>query len=128
VRKYETIFIIVTNLNEADTKAQIEAVKKFITDNQGTIVTVEDWGKKKLAYEIKKEKYGNYVFVTFDSEPKLVAPLDRFLRLNENIIRHLVVIRQEGNSAVINDKDNTNISSWEVAEGKAADTRSFREN
>ncbi|MFQ5559890.1 MAG: 30S ribosomal protein S6, partial [Nitrospinota bacterium] len=69
LRKYETIFILKPNLNEADAKQHVETVKALITDNGGTVTSVEEWGKKKLAYEIKKEKYGNYVFIVFEAIP-----------------------------------------------------------
>jgi len=93
LNKYETIIIINPN-------AETEIVDKITTDVQnlitgdggeGTVTKLENWGKKKLAYDIKRNKEGVYVLVDYDLDPKLVQRLERYFSLNEQIIKYMTV-------------------------------------
>ncbi len=95
MRPYESIFVLKPDLNDKKVDEQIEKVKEFIEKNGGKVIVVEKWGKKKLAYIIKKNRFGIYVLLRFESEPALISDLQRNYKLNEDIIRYMTVIYQE---------------------------------
>ncbi len=92
MRKYETIFILKPDLNDEEVKPHVEKVKNIIEKNGGEILAVDDWGKKKLAYEIKKQKYGRYLYISFNADPGTISQLDKNFQINENVLRHLNVV------------------------------------
>ncbi|MBI4379258.1 MAG: 30S ribosomal protein S6 [Nitrospinae bacterium] len=95
MRSYESIFVLKPDLNDNKVDGQVERVKEFIEKNGGKIIVIEKWGKKKLAYLIKKNRFGIYVLIHFESAPGLVSLLQRNYKLNEDIIRYMTVIHQE---------------------------------
>ena len=88
---YETTIIIDSMLKPEDIQNLRERILSFIANNGGEIVKVEEWGKRRLAYEIKKKQYGFYLHVRFKSPPALIALLEKEYRLNESILRYLTV-------------------------------------
>ncbi len=88
MHKYETIFVIDSLLKSDDIDNIINKYERFISANGGQIETVERWGKKRLAYEIKKRQYGFYVLIRFDGPPTMIKPLEREYRLNESLLRY----------------------------------------
>ena len=92
--KYEVLYIINPNLSEDDTKGIVEKFKILIEQN-GTIDEMEEWGKRKLAYEINYLTEGYYVLVKFTSGPELPAELNRILGITDGVIRYLVTLRCE---------------------------------
>ena len=92
MKKYETTFIIDSLIKNEEIEGIITKVEKFISNNGGEIEEVERWGKKRLAYEIKKRQYGYYVHVIFSAHNKLNRLLDREYLLDENIIRYLTLL------------------------------------
>ena len=95
MREYETVFIIDPGCDETTVDKEIDTVKEIITEGDGRIVEVQKWGKRRLAYEIKKKKEGTYAFVRFKSDSSVLQELNRRLRLNELILRHMIVLSQE---------------------------------
>ena len=91
MRTYEALYIIQPELGEDDTQTVATGVEKLITDDGGAIVRSEIWGKRRLAYEVKGFAEGVYVLVRFESNPTLIDQLKGSFRLNESIIRFLVV-------------------------------------
>ena len=91
MRKYETIFIQNPTLDEETVNANIEKFKGIIENGGGTIDNVDIWGKRKLAYEIKKVSEGYYTLVDFSADPELPKELDRVFRITDGIIRHIIV-------------------------------------
>jgi len=89
--KYEGVFILKPNMEEEENKSQIERVKSIIEDNGGKIDNIDEWGQRRLAYEIKKNKEGYYTIINFQAETDLIKELDRTSKINENIIRHMIV-------------------------------------
>ena len=87
---YETIIIINSNLDEAATKATIEKFTSLISEH-GTVESTEEWGKKKLAYPIKKQNEGYYVLINFSSNPDFIDELERVYNITDEIIKHIVV-------------------------------------
>src|SRR4030065_1419697 len=88
MRKYETIFILDPDLKEEQTQSTIEKVKGIITQTQGEILKVEDWGKRKLAYEVKKKPKGHYFLIHFLGSPALLSELERNFRVMDAVIKY----------------------------------------
>ncbi len=91
MRKYETIFILQPTLDEEAVKANIEKFKGVIENGGGVIENVDFWGKRKLAYEIKKVSEGFYTLINFSADAELPKELDRIFRINDTIVRHIIV-------------------------------------
>lgn len=89
MNNYETVFILTPVLSADQTKEAVEKFTNMITENGGTIVNVEEWGQRKLAYPIKKMSTGYYVFVEFDAEPTFVDTLEVNYRRDERVLRFL---------------------------------------
>ena len=92
--KYEVLYVLNPNLSEEETQAIVEKFKTLIEQN-GTVDEMEEWGKRKLAYEINYLTEGYYVLVKFTSGPELPAELDRILGITDGVIRSLVTLRFE---------------------------------
>jgi small subunit ribosomal protein S6 len=95
VREYETVFIIDPSCDESQVEQEINTVKEIIAAGEGKVVEAESWGRRRLAYDINKKKEGTYAFVRFSGEPSVLQELNRRLKLNELILRHLVVVSQQ---------------------------------
>ena len=92
--KYEVLYVLNPNLTEEETQAIVEKFKTLIEQN-GTVDEMEEWGKRKLAYEINYLTEGYYVLVKFTSGPERPAELDRILGITDGVIRSLVTLRYE---------------------------------
>ncbi|MBR4578236.1 MAG: 30S ribosomal protein S6 [Oscillospiraceae bacterium] len=93
--KYEVLYVLNPNLTEEETAAIVEKIKNLIEQNNGTIDELNEWGKRKLAYEINYLTEGYYVLVKFTSGPELPAEVDRILGITDGVIRSLVTLRAE---------------------------------
>ena len=91
MNKYETIFILHPSLDEEAIKANIEKFKGVIETNKGVIENIDLWGRRKLAYEIKKVTEGIYVLVTYTAPSELPKELDRIFRISDSVIRHMII-------------------------------------
>jgi small subunit ribosomal protein S6 len=91
MRKYETIFILHPSLDEEAVKANVEKFKGVIENGGGVVDNVDSWGKRKLAYEIKKVSEGYYTLVNFTAGSELPKELDRIFRISDSVIRHIIV-------------------------------------
>ena len=90
IGSYETLFIVNPQLIEEETKAMVEKFTSLISAN-GTIDSVNEWGKRRLAYPIEKFTEGYYVIVNFQSEGNFPAELERLYGINDSIIRSMVI-------------------------------------
>ena len=90
MNKYESIIIVNPNLDEAGVKALEEKFTGLINEN-GKVESVENSGKKKLAYEIKKCNEGTYLLFNFDAKPDSIKELERFYRITDDIMKFIVV-------------------------------------
>ena len=88
--KYEIMFIVKTTLEDDEIKKTAEAVKGLISGDS-KVIEYKDLGKKKLAYPINKEVGGNYFLMTVNASHDVVQEFDRKIRINENVIRHLII-------------------------------------
>ena len=94
MNKYETIFIINPNVEDAGVKELIQKFSNLI-NNDGKVESVEELGKKKLAYEIKKNSEGIYVLINFEAAPTLIKELERVYRITDEIIKFMTVKVEE---------------------------------
>ncbi len=91
MRKYETFFIIDPDLTEEALTLTGEKLKSIINANGGAVITYVPWGKKKLAYPIKKRTQGLYILMEYGGGPELVAELERNMRLDERVLKFITV-------------------------------------
>ena len=91
MNKYELAVVVSAKIEDEDRAATIEKVKEYITRFGGTVTEVDDWGKRKLAYEIQKMREGFYYFVRFESDAACPAEVEKRVRIMENVIRYLCV-------------------------------------
>ena len=91
MRQYEVAYIVHPELDETAFKDINERIAALITDNDGKIEKAELWGKKKLAYEIRKQTEGQYVFLKATLPPSFCVELERNLRLMEPVMRHMIL-------------------------------------
>lgn len=90
MRKYEVVLIFHPELDETALKDALEKVKAWITTAGGTITKVDAWGKRRLAYIIRKQREGVYYLVTTEFSPAFATELDRNLRFHEPVIRYMI--------------------------------------
>ena len=95
MHKYELAVVLNAKLEEDDKTASLEKVKALIERFGGQITNVDDWGKKRLAYEIQKMNEGFYYFIQFDAEASAPAEIESRIRIMDNVIRYLIVRADE---------------------------------
>lgn len=94
MNKYESVVIINPNLENEGIKDLVEKFSKLINSN-GTVSSVEELGKKRLAYDIKKFNEGYYIVFKFEAKPELIAELERVYRITDEVIKFIVVKEEE---------------------------------
>ncbi len=94
MNKYESVIIINPSVEEEGIK---NLIKKFqdLINTDGKVESVEEMGKRKLAYEVKKNKEGYYVIINFEAKPTLIAELERNYRITDEIIKFIVVRKED---------------------------------
>ncbi len=95
MRDYELVFIVRPDLEDEAVQALIGRVAGLIREYGGDLTKVEPWGRRKFAYFINRYREGYYVLMQFALDPRRVADLERWLLLNEDVVRHLVVRLEE---------------------------------
>ena len=91
MRKYEIMFIVRPDMEEAEITKTAENLKKVLENQKAKMVEEKAMGPKELAYEIRKFKTGYYYLFIVEATPEAVAEFDRVVRINENLLRHLIV-------------------------------------
>ena len=95
MRRYETITIIRPNAGEDDITGIIDRTKDIIEQRGGSIVTIDKWGLKKLAYFIKKEQQGYYVYMEYAGNPEAVSEMERVYRIDDRVLKFMTVKTQD---------------------------------
>lgn len=95
MNKYELAVVVSAKIEDDERAATLERVKEIITKHGGNITNVDEWGKKRLAYEVQKMKEAFYYFITFEGEATVPAEIESRVRLMENVVRYLVVRQDE---------------------------------
>ena len=95
MNKYELALIVSAKIEDDARAAVVERAKEYIARFGGTVTEVEDWGKKKLAYDIQKMSEGFYYFIQFDAAPEVPAQLEQSVRIMDHVLRFLCVRKDE---------------------------------
>lgn len=95
MREYETIFILRSNTSERDAEELKSRIIKLITANKGTILVNRSWGKRQLAYPMEKQSEGFYVQLDYASLGGAVSEIEKLLRFDERVLRHMTVVLQQ---------------------------------
>lgn len=95
LRPYETFFIIKSSLSDDEVTAIVDKIKGVIEGEGGEIVAVDNWGKKKLAYEVQKEQKGIYIVIHFKGPGKSIFEVERNYRITEPIIKYMTIVIDE---------------------------------
>ena len=91
MRTYQTVVIVKSDLEEAAVSDFSEKIKQFITKYAGSLLKLEIWGKKRLAYRIRKNRHGFYISFCHTLDPASVSSFEKELRLDEGILKYLVI-------------------------------------
>ena len=91
MNKYELAVVVSAKLEDEERAAVIEKVKNYITRFNGTVSNVDEWGKKRLAYEIQKMREAYYYFIQFEGDSECPNEVERHVRIMESVIRYLCV-------------------------------------
>lgn len=95
MNKYELALVVSAKIEDDARTATVEKAKEYITRAGGTVTEVEEWGKKKLAYDIQKMSEGFYYFIQFESESNVPAVIEQDVRIMDNVLRFLCVRKDE---------------------------------
>ena len=95
MKAYELLFFVDPNLDPETRLAVMKRIDTTIAEGNGKVDNVDEWGKRKLAYEINGLTDGDYTLVNFHADPQNVAELDRVLRINDAVVRHMIVKRED---------------------------------
>jgi small subunit ribosomal protein S6 len=90
VRTYEVIFILDPALGDDGVEAAAQGAKDVLAREGGEVAEVQKWGKKRLAYELKKRREGHYVYFRVQAEPKAMAELERYLKISDAVLNQLI--------------------------------------
>ena len=116
-KQYEILYIIPAKYTEAEVKSLMDKIKGIIEVGNAKVLEMHNLGKRRLAYPIGQVRFGNYVLAWFDAETTAIAKIDELLRLNIDITRHLITLR---------DKNIKTIPSFAEEEPKHRDEREER--
>ena len=95
MKAYELLFFVAPNTDEETRAGVMKRIDVAINAEGGVVDSVEDWGKRKLAFEIDDLTEGDYTLINFHADPQQIAELDRVLRINDAVKRHMVVCRSD---------------------------------
>ncbi|MEE8481321.1 MAG: 30S ribosomal protein S6 [Desulfobacterales bacterium] len=92
MRRYETIFIIDPDLSDEERNPVVERLQEIINQHGGFLVITDEWGSKKLAYEVKKKVRGYYIRIDYCGTGKLVNEIERFFRIDDRVMKYMSVL------------------------------------
>lgn len=118
---YETVMVFSMKQGEDGIQALIEKFKALI-EKHATLQSVDEWGKRKLAYLINKEAEGYYVLMNFESEAEFPAELDRIFKITDGVIRSLIIRKPEGSEIPVKEEPKAEEAAEAPAEAPAEET------
>ena len=95
MNKYELALVVSAKIEDDARTATVEKAKEYITRAGGTVTEVEEWGKKKLAYDVQKMSEAFYYFIQFEAEATVPAAVEQDVRIMDNVLRFLCVRKDE---------------------------------
>ena len=93
--KYELALVVNAKIEDEAREAVVEKAKSYVARYGGTVTEVEEWGKKRLAYEVQKMREGFYYFIQFEADATCPAEVERHVRIMDNVLRFLCVRKDE---------------------------------
>jgi small subunit ribosomal protein S6 len=100
MKAYELLFFVDPTIEDDLREATLKRIDATITGQGGVIDKIDEWGKRKLAFDVDKLTDGDYTLIEFHAEPTSIAELDRILRITDAVVRFIVVNRQEAVKAL----------------------------
>ncbi len=91
MRRYEVVYVAFDDLSQEEMDAQLERYLSIITEYKGTVVKVDKWGKRRLAYPIQKRREGYYVLIDFVGDSAIIPEMERRFRIDDKILRYISV-------------------------------------
>ena len=95
MQKYECVFILKADLPEPEMALRVDRVSELVAEHKGEVTLKDRWGLRRFEYEIDHMTKGDYMFMRFRCAPEGIAAIDRYLRLDDKVVRHLVVRDEE---------------------------------
>lgn len=92
--KYELALVVNAIIEDEAREAVVEKAKSYVARYGGTVTEVEEWGKKRLAYEVQKMREGFYYFIQFEADATCPAEVERHVRIMDNVMRYLIVKKE----------------------------------
>jgi small subunit ribosomal protein S6 len=90
-RSYESVVVIDSSLGDEEIEQQIEKITTMVSEGKGEVKEVQRWGRRKIAYEIRGKTEGYYTMLRFAAGPEVIEGMERAFRLNESVLRHMVL-------------------------------------
>ena len=128
MNNYETVFILTPVLSDAQMKETVEKFKNLLTDQGAEIVNEEDWGLRKLAYNIDKKTTGFYTFLEFIADPSVIDKLEVNFRRDERVVRFLTVKQDKFAHEYAVKRRNNKSGKKKEADPSSADSKKRKEN
>ncbi|MDO9041024.1 MAG: 30S ribosomal protein S6 [Desulfocapsaceae bacterium] len=127
MRRYETIYILRPNLSEEEINTIIDNTNAIILSEGGTIIHLDRWGLRKLAYPIKKESQGTYVLCDYATEPAAVLELERKFRIDDSVLKYMTVKLADNITAEKIEQAKVDIATRKAAKesGESEETEDF---
>ena len=95
MKAYELLFFVAPTIDDESRAGVMKRIETAVADGKGQIDNVDEWGKRKLAYEINGLADADYTLIDFHADPDSIAELDRVLRINDAVVRHMIVARTD---------------------------------
>ncbi len=95
MKAYELLFFVAPSIDEETRAGVMKRIEATIAEGKGVVDNVDNWGKRKLAYEINGLADGDYTLIDFHADPANVAELNRVLRITDAVVRHMIVARTD---------------------------------
>lgn len=95
MKAYELLFFVSPSIDEDTRAATMKRIENALAEGNGSIDNIDEWGKRKLAYEINGLSDGDYILIDFHDDPANIAELDRVLRITDAVVRHMIVRRYD---------------------------------
>lgn len=91
MKKLDIMYVVNPDLNTEAINSITQKYENIVKNNHGNVIKTDLWGKKRLAYEIQNFQEGTYILMVFEGEPNCIRELDRLIRIDENVLRHMIV-------------------------------------
>ncbi len=121
MNKYELAMVVSAKLDDEARTAVVDRAKSYVERYGGQLGETEEWGKRRLAYEIQKMNEGYYYFVQFEAEPDCPGELEKHMRIMDNVLRYLVVRKDENDTFTVTPEKSAEEEEEEVSDVEAAE-------